>query len=1387
MIFVRISFAQDISIKPNQPDGITYCHQPVMIAPNLTIDASFVVTGMKVSISVGYIYGEDELIPPANPGPLSVTWNAQTGNLTLTGGSVINDYVQAIRQISYINKKQKPTNGLRFISISLNDADYLPSTQHFYRFIDKPSVAWSTAKYESESAALKYHGLQGYLATITTADENAFIQQKTKGVGWIGASDQGVEGEWRWVTGPEGLLDNGKGLLFWRGTGYQAKTDPNNYGPVNGAYHNWNRWNTPYASTTASTTWEPNQSGDEDYAHITYFPSNAADSYKWNDLPNSGGSGDYVPAGYLIEYGGSQGDPVVSLSADVSLWVNTISFSDNRSFTKCQGDTVHLNRPDLYGSFSWTPAIGLSNPATAFPIASPDISTNYLVTATNGICKDTAYYRVYINPAPVSLLKVEENICAGKLVKLDPGVHTSYLWSNGSAYQTIFVGTEGKYTVKLKGPNGCQTNDTVSVFVHPYPKMGLSGLNKLVCGSKNVTLNISKDKGEWLITNLMSNQQFVTPAIQVAAYGVFPFGLKLSDSYGCSVDTFLTIGFHENPVVELGNDTTICNPSSVFLDAGATSTSYQWSNGATLRKIEVKKPGMYNVLAKNSYGCSVKDSIKVSFTDKPKINLGKLDSLICGNLSTTLNISVDKGKYLLSSKDPLVNINGMTAKVPVYGYYPMTFVATDQYGCTSIAPITMGFHKIPKVTFSIDEKECYGYNLQAIFTGDATVPNARFTWVFGGDTISSKKGQNIESIPLGVGQSKRDLKLTVNEDGCSDSYSIKDIKVIPSLSMNVLKPLQCQPIAFNFIGFNTETGVTYLWNLGDGTTSGSKNVTHQYAKDGYYKVSLTVTTDKGCTNTATIDSMVHAAPIPTAGFTLAPGICLNTGKDTLRYFGSAGIEDTIRWNLKGFDPVEIIQSPGITTGPFVFDLLNKPKTSVSLYVVSQYGCQSQTATLEIKRKPIFSFVSSVRDGCAPLRVNFKGHPDDPVDQLNYYWDFGDGNIGTGSDVINSYLTPDREHDVRLRAVSSVTGCTDSLYDAKYILIHPNPTVDFSIKDNICQKLGAHSVLYTGSGDDKDHYHWDLSAFTPVELIKNPGDTKGPLIYELIEKPKADIKLQVVSKFGCFSENKVLVLKRIPKFTIGVKDSSGCIPFDASLTALTADEVDQVDYSWKFGDGKTGSGTHVSHTYSMPDQTYDITLYAGSKTTGCQDTLFKPGLIKIFSEPKAGFEVNKKILYNEDPVAVFTNQSLGADRFVWNFDDGLFSHLKDPSHKYNVVGPRRVLLESINQFGCSDTISDIVMIALNKIFVPNAFSPNAPNLIDRQFFPWCNGVNDKNYHLRIISRWNDVVFECKNELKGWDGRNLDGSFAPAGNYIWILSFEDFLGKFHRQNGTVTLIF
>ena len=455
-----------------------------------------------------------------------------------------------------------------------------------------------------------------------------------------------------------------------------------------------------------------------------------------------------------------------------------------------------------------------------------------------------------------------------------------------------------------------------------------------------------------------------------------------------------------------------------------------------------------------------------------------------------------------------------------------------------------------------------------------------------------------------------------------------------------------------------------------------------------------------------------------------------------------------------------------------------------LLQVEDLGCKNSFVIKEISVIPDLDFTVSDTLLCQPNKFNFSATNTENV--VDYLWDWGDGTtVHNGKNAFHTYAKEGFYH-VQVTATTDKK-CINTVKKENMLYVAPIPTVDFSFKDGKCLELGPQSLLYTGSADDRDHYKWDLSSLLPVELIENPGDSKGPLIFELIEKPKAEIKLQVTSKYGCISQNKSLIVQRIPKFGMLAKDSSGCIPYDASFNAFTRDQVDQVNYNWNFGDGKSGSGSKISHTYPIPDKIYDITLFADSKTTGCRDTLFKPGFITIFPKPKASFSVKEKMLSNEKPVATFINQSLGADYYTWDFSDNKMSHEKDPIHRFEVVGIRRILLESANKFGCTDTISGEVMIALNNIFAPNAFSPNAANPVDREFFPWCNGVIEKGYHLKIMSRWNDVVFECRDILKGWNGQLSNGSMAPPGNYVWILNFQDFQGKSHNQSGTVALVF
>jgi hypothetical protein len=132
---------------------------------------------------------------------------------------------------------------------------------HYYEFVGG-GFTWEQAFAAASAATFSSPGgvLAGYLATITSAEENQFLIGLAPN-GWFGGSDRDSEGTWIWMDGPEA------GQVFWNG-------GPGGSAPA-GAFASWNGG-------------EPNNLGGENYGHT----NNGA----WNDYPNG------VSLGYYVEY-----------------------------------------------------------------------------------------------------------------------------------------------------------------------------------------------------------------------------------------------------------------------------------------------------------------------------------------------------------------------------------------------------------------------------------------------------------------------------------------------------------------------------------------------------------------------------------------------------------------------------------------------------------------------------------------------------------------------------------------------------------------------------------------------------------------------------------------------------------------------------------------------------------------------------------------------------------------------------------------------------------------------------------------------------------------------------------------------------------------------------
>jgi len=1025
----------------------------------------------------------------------------------------------------------------------------------------------------------------------------------------------------------------------------------------------------------------------------------------------------------------------------------------------------------------------------------PDNSGIYPVTLTatdDYSCSSGATFNLRFYQSPNLDLGPDTTICDRDKFELFAGNQfTRYLWSTSDTTKSITAKNNGVYGVTVIDKNGCKKSDDIILAFAHKPKLDLSRVETLFCGKFATTLDVSADKNvSWLLESNDPKVKISGLKVSVSPSdpGTYPVILTATDDLSCFASTSFNFGFYPIPFLELGHDSIICNHVDFELSAGDQFAGYSWSTKDTTNSIIVNKNGRYVVWITDKNGCKTSDSINILFNSKPVLNLSRLDTLICGRLKDLLNVTSDKGTITVQRLFDDYIFKGTDVAVPEFGTYQFRIKSTDEFSCYADSVIKLGFHKTPKIDFSVDSTHCYHYNLDVRYFGDANVDASDFIWIFGGDTIKHGVGINSYIVPLGIDRATRNLKLIVSDQGCSNEKTLTDIKVMPNLKMWVTDSLGCEPFTTKFMANNTET-VTYSWDFGDGNIlSGStSDPSHTYENAGYYPVKLLVATDKGCTNEIVVDSIVHVAPIPSAGFNLSGEYCLNKGVNEIYYSGSGNIRDKYFWDLKAFEMSEIIKDPLQTQGPFKFDLITKPAAQIGLKVISEFGCGSLPAVILVKRKPDFSINISSNAGCPPFKPIFTARTGDKVDQVKYSWNFGDGTNGSGEKISHEYAVADHKYDILINALSSTTGCTDTLNRKAYVWVYPKPTTGFSALPANCLGKGNHPISYKGTGDNLDTYNWDLSMFDNEEIIQNPNGTQGPLIFNLRNKPKASIGLNVVSKFGCKSDTATIVVKRKPDFSMNSTPNAGCTPFETIFTARTGDPVDQVKYSWNFGDGTSGKGDEIKHEYSEPDHKYNVVLNALSSVTGCSDTLFRKELVWAYPKPKASFSMDNKVVYNDKPTVRFFNSSTGANIYSWSFGDGSFSNLKDPSHYYNVTGYRTVLLEVSDDYHCTDTVTHRLLVAFYRIYPPNAFSPVAPNAIDREFKLGAEGISAEGYHFIIINRWNDVVFETRDEIKGWDGRMPDGVFVPASTYVWILDFVDFLGRKHRQTGTVTVVY
>ena len=350
------------------------------------------------------------------------------------------------------------------------------------------------------------------------------------------------------------------------------------------------------------------------------------------------------------------------------------------------------------------------------------------------------------------------------------------------------------------------------------------------------------------------------------------------------------------------------------------------------------------------------------------------------------------------------------------------------------------------------------------------------------------------------------------------------VTVHPNPTAIFTAPAVCQGTATIFTDQSTIIGAgnnitTWSWTYGDGTPNGNiQNPTHIYAAAGTYVVTLTVTTNNGCTGTIQQNVTVHPNPIVDFTFNV-PCLGQPTIFTDISTVGNGNNINTWSWNF-GDGNNSNIQNPQ-------HNYINPGNYNVTLTVTTNNGCSS-TITHPIVVNPTANAVFIYTTVCQDTATQFTDQS--AVGNGNtivaWAWDFNADGITDNVNKNPTYVFPTPGSFPIMLTVTTNNGCQGQI--VIQVTVHPNPTALFA-QTNVCLGTGMSFTDQSTitNGNTITSWTWDFDNNGSIDAnTQNPTYNYGAVgTYTVV--------LTVTSNNGC---------RRTVKSTSNSSSKSNCFVY-----------------------------------------------------------------------------------------------------------------------------------------------------------------------------------------------------------------------------------------------------
>lgn len=323
----------------------------------------------------------------------------------------------------------------------------------------------------------------------------------------------------------------------------------------------------------------------------------------------------------------------------------------------CTGDTVVIGgnptSPNS-SSYSWQPAVFLSDSSVSKPFAFPSSTTVFYVNTTNDTCTGIDSVMVKVNNLPVVDAGPSKKMCIGDTLQLNATGGKIYAWTTSPTLSDTSVSSplafpivSTMYYVTAADSNSCVNYDSVSVVVNPLPVIE-AGFDTSVCLNDSVQLSANGPMPAlyaWYPSSGLSDTTVSNPF--ASPVNTLYYFIAVTDSNGCKNYDSVQVATKSLPSVDAGNEKRICRLDSIQLNA-IGGVSWLWSPATGLSNINIADPfarpsdtTMYLVTAMGNNGCRGVDSVLVVVYPLPVVDAGN-DAKIC--IGDSVKLSAKGGK-----------------------------------------------------------------------------------------------------------------------------------------------------------------------------------------------------------------------------------------------------------------------------------------------------------------------------------------------------------------------------------------------------------------------------------------------------------------------------------------------------------------------------------------------------------------------------------------------------------------------------------------------------------------------------------------------------------------------------------------------------------------------